>query len=166
MVTYSVLLHLFTGCEHFDHHLSWHHCLLFLAKCFLAVPLQFGCSEPHGVPQHGAILRFVVKALGSVEHEGPTTSNLLHLPGFEHRGLHVVLPSVRWSNVLWPSWEPSTLCGGQPRFYILFLLRLVAFSRPSPRSSPSSWPDTAPFSLLSFDATGKSLPRWRLSLAQ
>ena len=41
---------------------------------FLTVPLQFGCSEPHGVPQHGAILRFVVKALGSVKHEGRTTS--------------------------------------------------------------------------------------------
>ena len=33
-------------------------------------------------------------------------------------------------------------------------------------SFPSSWPDTAPFSLLSFDATGKPLTRWRLALAQ
>ena len=76
MVTNSVLLHSFMGCEHFDHDLTWHHCLFFLAKnmFFLAVPLQFGCSEPRGVPQHGAILRFVVKALGSVKHEGPTTS--------------------------------------------------------------------------------------------
>ena len=39
-------------------------------------------------------------------------------------------------------------------------------SRPSPRYFPSSWPDTAPLSLLAFDATGKSLPRWRLAMAQ
>ena len=45
-----------------------------LGEKILAIPLQFGCSEPHGVPQHGAILRFVVKALGSVKHEGHTTS--------------------------------------------------------------------------------------------
>ena len=31
---------------------------------------------------------------------------------------------------------------------------------------PSLWPGTASFKLLSFDATGKSLPPWRLALAQ
>ena len=31
---------------------------------------------------------------------------------------------------------------------------------------PSSWAGTAPFTLLSFDATGKSFRRWRLAPAQ
>ena len=31
---------------------------------------------------------------------------------------------------------------------------------------PYLWLDTAPFTLLSCDATGKSLTRWRLALAQ
>ena len=48
-------------------------------------------------------------------------------------------------------------------FLPLLHLRLVAFSRPSPRSSPSSWPGTAPFTLL---PPGNLLPRWKVALAQ
>ena len=57
----------------FDHYLPWHHCLLFLEHFSCAVPLQLEGPDPHGVPQHGTTLSFVVKALGSVKHEGPTT---------------------------------------------------------------------------------------------
>ena len=48
----------------------------------------------------------------------------------------------------------------------VFNLHLVAFSRPSPLSFPCSWPGHCVFHApASFDA-GKSLPRWRLALAQ
>ena len=49
---------------------------------------------------------FVVKELGSVKHESPFKLHVAEwrdLPGVVHRGLHVVLPNVRWSNVLLPS---------------------------------------------------------------
>ena len=67
----------------------------------------------------------------------------------------------------------SVHCDGPPRHHCLkrerqhcFLLPLPYFSRPSSPSFPYSWPGTAPFSLLSFDVTGKILPRWRLAIAQ
>ena len=62
--------------------------------------------------------------------------------------------------------SPQKRSGEQYCFLPPFPCTWVAFSRPSSRYIPSSWPGTAPFTLLPSDATGKSLLRWRLALAQ
>ena len=135
-----------------------------------AVPLQLGGSHPRGVPQHGTTLMFVVKALGSVKHEGPTTSRreigvicqALNTTSFTSScqaydgalcsdlpGHHCLLASTWCAGLHFSS---SFLCAClHSRDFLLDLSRLLG---------------TAPFSLLSFDATGKSLPCWGLALAQ
>ena len=91
-----------------------------------------------------------MKALGSVKHAGPSyqhAADWRDLPGIVHRGIHVVLPSVQWSNVLWPSLGTSVFSlhvVWRHCFHFLFWCpRLL--SRLSPRFFPSSWPGTAPF---------------------
>ena len=51
-----------------------------------------------------------------------------YLPGVVHRGLHVVLPNVRWSNVLYLSWAPLPLAS----IY-------VEISTVFPSSFPCAW---------------------------
>ena len=72
--------------------------------CVLLSPL-FECSSgsPFLALLHGPTLIFVVNVFGFAKHEGPYCQHVAewgYLPGVVHRGLHVVLPSVRWSNVL------------------------------------------------------------------
>ena len=137
-----------------------------------AVPSQHVKTDPHCVPQHGTTLRFVVKALGSVKHEGPTTSM---------RQIGVICQTLNTEAFTsFCQAYDGAMCSDLPRHRCLLpphgvedctvvfsssFLCAWLHSRPS-RSLPSSWPGTAPFSLLSFAATGNSLPRWRLALAQ
>ena len=48
----------------------------------------------------------------------------------------------------------------------IFFLHMIALTWAPPLSFPSSRPGTASFTLLPSDPGGKSLPRWRLALAQ
>ena len=117
---------------------------------------------------HGPILIFVLKVFGFVKHEGPYHQHVAEwrdVPGVLHRGLHVGLPCVRWSNVFWLSWAPLPFCLHTLRRTALFLLPssvpTAVFAIVS-SLIPSSWPDTAPFrSCLLLPLT-----RWRLALAQ
>ena len=72
--------------------------------------------------------------------------------------------SVRWSNH--HCFQPPHVVEDSTVFMSFSPLHSVASSRPSPRSFPSSWPGSAPFTLLPSDATGKSLPRWMLALTR
>ena len=54
-------------------YLLWHHCHTHVFT-FSVVPTQLGRTDPFRVRQHGPTLRLVVKAFGSVKHEGPSTS--------------------------------------------------------------------------------------------
>ena len=65
---------------------------------FFVVSMQLGRTDPFCDPT----LIFVVEAFGSVKHEGPYyrhAADWRDLPGVVRRGLHVVLPCIRWSNV-------------------------------------------------------------------
>ena len=65
---------------------------------FSVIPTQLGRTDPFCVLLHDPTLIFVVKAFGSVKHEGPycrRAADWRDLPGVVHRGLHVVLPCVR-----------------------------------------------------------------------
>ena len=88
--------------------------------------------------------------LGSVEPRNQKEAEWGYLSCADHRDFHVLLPSVRWSTVLWP---PRHYC---PHLHTVWksgtffftcsctCLHLIAISRLPP-----------PFTLLSFDATGK-----------
>ena len=158
-------------------------CLTFSpSKCRVHVPLLWSCqlgfcstiatrwlSSLAPLPQVHMFLLHVLETLGSRQVRGPSIQNMAergHLTRVGHmqhsrrlakrtldRCARVHLGTIAYN--LHMAWM-ATL------FLHTFYLHLVAFSRPFPLPCPSSWPGTASFTLLPFDATGKSLPRWRL----
>ena len=73
------------------------------------------------------------------------------------------------SRVLMLCWSklaplPETSQGSQYSTVFTFTLPFVAFSSPTSWEIPPSWPGTAPFSLLSSNATKIPSLRWRLAL--
>ena len=154
----------------------WHRCHTFVCTHF---PL-FRCSGrliPFGVLLHGPTLIFVVKALSSVKHGGPSTKIAAvrrDLPGSVHRSLHVVLPNVRLrtcSDILRHHCllPPHDVKDGtfflKKKNKLPFPVHLVAFATFS-SIFPVILAWHCALSLLSFGATGKPLTCWRPALPQ
>ena len=140
-----------------------------LAVCWISKKqIKVHCSDAAGKPDSLCVLlRFDLEfCLESVwfrqarRHLNQQAAYWRDLPGFVHRDLHVVLPSVRWNNVLRTSEAAlpfaTTKCGGTHCVSYFLSLAFGCICEPSPRFFLSLWPGTALLSLLPFDATGNS----------
>ena len=98
----------------FDHYLPWRDCLPFWAFNFVLFRYSSGVRTIMAFfrirydleDRHLADAWFRQARRPYIQY----AADWRDLPGFVHRGLHVVVPSVHWSNVPWPSQAPLPFC--------------------------------------------------------